>query len=152
MFSRSRILTAIRARIAGKHPGCERSGPYSFGTLQECAPDIFCAASASPADVKLRRDAPSRPRPSRFVWGPDPSYDRGVTEQTQAVLATALRLTVEERAQLAADLLASLDGEPDDDVEAAWAVEIERRVRRLEEEGSRGRPWQEVFDGYRRQP
>lgn len=75
-----------------------------------------------------------------------------MTEQAQAVLATALRLTVEERAELAAELLASLHGEPDEDVEAAWAVEIERRVRRLDEEGSRGRPWQEVFDGYPGRP
>jgi len=89
---------------------------------------------------------------SRFVHQTDPSYDRHLTEQTQAVLATALRLTVKERAELAAELLASLDGEPDEDVEAAWAAEIERRVRRLEVEGSRGRPWQEVFDGFSRQP
>lgn len=75
-----------------------------------------------------------------------------MTEQVQAVLATALRLTVKERADLAAELLASLDGEPDEDVEAAWAIEIERRVRRLDEEGSRGRPWQEVFAGFSRQP
>lgn len=80
------------------------------------------------------------------------SYDCYVTERAQAVLATALRLTLEERAELAAELLASLDGEPDEDVEAAWAAEIERRVRRLDEEGSRGRPWQEVFDGFSRQP
>ena len=60
--------------------------------------------------------------------------------------------TVNERAELAAELLANLDGEPDEDVEAAWAAEIERRVRRLEQEGSRARPWQEVFDEYRRQP
>lgn len=75
-----------------------------------------------------------------------------MTDQAQQVLATALRLTVKERAALAAELLASLDGEPDEDVDAAWAAEIERRVLRLEEEGSRGRPWQEVFDEYRRQP
>jgi len=81
----------------------------------------------------------------RFVHETDPSYDRHVTEQAQAVLATALHLTVKERAELAAELLASLDGEPDEDVEAAWAAEIECRVRRLEVEGSRGRPWQEVF-------
>jgi IS66 Orf2 like protein len=37
------------------------------------------------------------------------------------------------------------------DVEAAWAAEIERRVRRLDQQGSRGRPWQEIFDSYRRQ-
>ena len=69
-----------------------------------------------------------------------------MTEQAQAVLASALLLTVEERAELAAELIASLDGEPDEDVEAAWAAEIERRVRRVDQEGSRGRPWQEIFD------
>lgn len=88
----------------------------------------------------------------RVLFGAHPSYHRGVTKQVQAVLASALRLSVEERAELAAELLASLDGEPDEDVEAAWAVELKRRVQRLEQEGSRGRPWQEVFDAYRRQP
>lgn len=96
--------------------------------------------------------AGSAGEPVEFRSGSEASYSRAVTEQAQAVLATALRLTVQERAELAAELLASLDGEPDGDVEAAWAADLERRVRRLEEEGSRGRPWQEVFDGYRRQP
>lgn len=82
----------------------------------------------------------------------DPTYDRDMTEQAQAILTAALRLTINERAQLAAELLGSFAGQPDEAVEAAWAVEIERRIRRLEEEASRGRPWQEVFDGYRRQP
>jgi putative addiction module component (TIGR02574 family) len=36
---------------------------------------------------------------------------------------------VPERAVLAADLLASLDGEADPEVEAVWASEIERRAR-----------------------
>lgn len=58
-----------------------------------------------------------------------------MTEQAQAVLASALRLSIEERAELAAELLASLDGEPDADVEAAWAAEIDRRVRRLDQGG-----------------
>lgn len=88
----------------------------------------------------------------RFVHQTDPRYDRPLTKQAQDLLATALRLTVEERAELAAELLASLDGEPDEEVGAAWAAEIERRVRRLEVEGSRGRPWQEVFDGFSRRP
>ena len=90
--------------------------------------------------------------PVTYCSEPDLSYHLEVTEQAQAVLATALRLSLEERAELAAELLASLDGEPDEDVEVAWAAEIERRVQRLEQEGSRGRPWQEVFDAYRRQP
>lgn len=74
-----------------------------------------------------------------------------MTEQARAILTAALRLTIDERAQLAAELLASLDGEPAEATETAWAVEIERRLRRLEQ-GSRGRPWQEVFDGYRLEP
>lgn len=79
-------------------------------------------------------------------------YDHDVSEQTQALLSTALRLTVDERAELAAELLASLDGEPDADVEAAWAAEIERRARRVMQEGSRGRTWEQVRDGLRRRP
>jgi putative addiction module component (TIGR02574 family) len=38
-------------------------------------------------------------------------------------------LSPSERAELAENLLASLDGEPETDVEAAWASEIERRAR-----------------------
>jgi putative addiction module component (TIGR02574 family) len=40
-----------------------------------------------------------------------------------------MHLPPPERAELITDLLASLDGEPDADVEAAWASEIERRAR-----------------------
>jgi hypothetical protein len=46
------------------------------------------------------------------------------------LLDEALSLTVEERAKLARELLASMDGEPDADVEAAWAEEIARREQR----------------------
>jgi putative addiction module component (TIGR02574 family) len=46
-----------------------------------------------------------------------------------AVLRDALELKAEERAELAAELLASLDGPEDADAGAAWAVEIERRAR-----------------------
>lgn len=87
-------------------------------------------------------------RSARFGVGVDSRYPEHVTERAQAVLATALRLPLEERAELVTELLASLDGEPDEDVEAAWAAEIEKRVRRLETEGSRGHPWQEVFDSF----
>jgi putative addiction module component (TIGR02574 family) len=52
-----------------------------------------------------------------------------MTERARKVLQDAMELPLPERAELAADLLASLDGEPDAQVEAAWASEIERRVR-----------------------
>jgi hypothetical protein len=44
----------------------------------------------------------------------------------------AAELTEEERASLAGLLIESLEGEPDPDVEAAWAAEIEKRVAELD--------------------
>lgn len=73
-----------------------------------------------------------------------------VTEQSETLLSIALQLPVDERAELVAELLASLDGEPDADVDAAWAKEIERRARRVLEQGSRGRTWDEVREELRR--
>ena len=46
------------------------------------------------------------------------------------VLHEALSLLPEERAEIAAELLASLDGPADVDVEAAWLEEIEKRAHR----------------------
>ena len=45
-----------------------------------------------------------------------------MTKPAERVLSEALRLDTRERAQIAAELIASLDGEPDEDVEAAWEV------------------------------
>jgi putative addiction module component (TIGR02574 family) len=55
-----------------------------------------------------------------------------MTKAAEALLADALRLTPEARAELAAELLASLDGPADPDAEAAWSAEIERRVDAIE--------------------
>ena len=52
-----------------------------------------------------------------------------MSERARKLLHDARCPPVSERAELAADLLASLDGEPEADVEAAWASEIERRAR-----------------------
>ena len=67
----------------------------------------------------------------------------------QKVLEDALRLELPERAELAAELLASLDGEPDENVEAAWAAEIERRAARARSGEDPGKPWAEVRDRVR---
>jgi putative addiction module component (TIGR02574 family) len=67
-----------------------------------------------------------------------------MSKTTSDLLNNALRLTTAERAELAAELLASLDGEPEDDVEAAWAAEIPRRVERVRSGQAKGRPWSEV--------
>ncbi|MBV8760817.1 MAG: addiction module protein [Deltaproteobacteria bacterium] len=48
------------------------------------------------------------------------------------VLEAALALPEEQRATIVEKLLASLDGAVDADSETQWAVEIERRIARIE--------------------
>lgn len=60
------------------------------------------------------------------------------------ILTTAMQLPIIDRAEIASALLASLDGEPDDGVEAAWAAEIERRIERIKSGVATGQPWAEV--------
>jgi putative addiction module component (TIGR02574 family) len=70
-----------------------------------------------------------------------------MTSRAQQLLREALTLPVEERADVAAELLASLDEAPPEDpaeVEAAWAREIERRARRVMSGESNGEPWEDV--------
>jgi putative addiction module component (TIGR02574 family) len=67
-----------------------------------------------------------------------------VTDRAKYLLDEVLRLPVTDRARLAAELLASVDGEPDEDVEAAWAAEIERRVTRALKGESQGSDWSAV--------
>jgi putative addiction module component (TIGR02574 family) len=60
------------------------------------------------------------------------------------ILKEALALPTEARAALAGSLLDSLDTEVDEDAEAAWAAEIDRRVAELDAGAVRSIPWQEV--------
>ena len=69
-----------------------------------------------------------------------------MSKMGQKVLYEALRLGLAERAELAAELIASLDGERDDDAEAAWAAEIERRASRARTGEDGGRGWTEARD------
>jgi putative addiction module component (TIGR02574 family) len=69
-----------------------------------------------------------------------------VTKATSKLLEDALKLEAAERAELASELLASLDAEADDDAEAAWAAEIEERAARARSGEDPGEPWPEVRD------
>jgi putative addiction module component (TIGR02574 family) len=60
------------------------------------------------------------------------------------ILTSAMQLPIIDRAEIASALLASLDGEPDDGVEAAWAAEIERRIERIKSGAAKGQPWAKV--------
>ena len=67
-----------------------------------------------------------------------------MTHATAAVLAEALRLDEQARAELAAELLASLDGPTDTDAESLWAAEIERRVAAIEAGTAQLESWDDV--------
>ena len=56
----------------------------------------------------------------------------------------ASELSEKDRADLAGLLIESLEGPPDEDVEATWAAEIERRVAELDAGTVKGIPWEEV--------
>ena len=67
-----------------------------------------------------------------------------MTGTTQEDLREALQLDAEARADIAAELLASLDGPEDEDVEAAWSEEIARRVAAFRSGAVKTDEWSEV--------
>ena len=70
-----------------------------------------------------------------------------MASRAQDLLREALTLPIDERADVAAELLASLDDagtENSAEVEAAWAAEIEGRARRVMAGESEGIPWEDV--------
>jgi putative addiction module component (TIGR02574 family) len=74
-------------------------------------------------------------------------YNGAMTSRAQELLREALTLPIAERADVAAELLASLDAaeaENPAQVEAAWASEIERRARRVMAGESAGIAWEDV--------
>ena len=71
-----------------------------------------------------------------------------MTDHGNTVLREALALPADERAQVAADLLASLDEERDEteEVTSSWAAEIERRARQVLDDRSSGEDWDTARD------
>jgi putative addiction module component (TIGR02574 family) len=71
-------------------------------------------------------------------------YHGRMTKAADAVLADALRLEPEARAEIAAELLASLDGPADPDADAAWSEEIEKRIAAIEAGTMKLESWDDV--------
>ena len=68
-----------------------------------------------------------------------------MTAQTKKLLGQAMKLSEEERWKLTDGLLESLqESERDADHEAAWAAEIERRIKEVESGQAKTIPWEEV--------
>lgn len=60
------------------------------------------------------------------------------------VFEDALRLPVEARAALAAELIATLDDQADVDAEALWSSEIRKRLDEIDSGTVRPVPWSEA--------
>jgi len=67
-----------------------------------------------------------------------------MTKAVDEVLAKALRLDPQARAELASELLASLEGPPDPGADSAWEEEIRRRVAAIETGTVKLEPWEAV--------
>jgi len=67
--------------------------------------------------------------------------------EARTLLTAALALADNDRADLAAELLASLDepaADSQEDIDRLWAAEIERRANRVLGGDSQGEPWEQV--------
>ena len=67
-----------------------------------------------------------------------------MTQKSQVVLEEALKLSPNERAEVAEQLIASLEEAPDTDVEQAWQEEVQRRFQQIEQGEVKTIPWEEV--------
>jgi len=67
-----------------------------------------------------------------------------MTHDARQLLEKALTLPENERAELAGNLIASLDATVDLDVEAAWQQEIARRLREVQSGEVKTVSWEEV--------
>jgi putative addiction module component (TIGR02574 family) len=67
-----------------------------------------------------------------------------MTQRSLELLQQALTLPEEERADLAASLLNSLDTSPDPDAESLWQEEVSRRASHLDSGKAKTIPWQDV--------
>lgn len=74
-------------------------------------------------------------------------YDECMGNEARTLLTEALALAVSDRADLAAELLASLDeptADSQEDIDRLWAAEIEQRAIRVLDGDSHGEPWEQV--------
>ena len=70
---------------------------------------------------------------------------------TSEVLHDALQLPTGERAEIAAQLLSSLDESDAERAGAAWAEEIARRAAAVREGRAESKNWREALDGIDRE-
>jgi len=72
--------------------------------------------------------------------------DREMSKKLEEIISEAMELGLQERAQLAGTLLASLDEPSGSEVERLWLQEAERRLQEYREGKVKGIPAEEVFN------
>jgi putative addiction module component (TIGR02574 family) len=73
-----------------------------------------------------------------------------MTRPAKEIVNAAIKLAESDRLQIVEELLASLEPAAEDDVDVAWAAEIQRRSREIKEGIVRPIPWEEVKSGARK--
>jgi putative addiction module component (TIGR02574 family) len=73
-----------------------------------------------------------------------------MTREASRLLEEALQLNAEDRARMAAQLLASLD-EQQEDVREAWAAEIRRRLSEADADPESDEDWRAAIAEIRRE-
>ena len=73
-----------------------------------------------------------------------------MTRKSQKLLKDALDMPVRDRAAMAQRLIRSLDGPPDQGVEAAWKKEIDRRLKKSRSGQTKAVPWETLRDRLRK--
>ncbi len=80
----------------------------------------------------------------RLIWNTG-----GMDRHPREILESALALPESERADLAASLIRSLDSDVDEDANTAWAAEIQRRLRSIDNGEVTLIPWDDVISELR---
>jgi putative addiction module component (TIGR02574 family) len=67
-----------------------------------------------------------------------------MTRHAKEIVDAAIKLAERDRVQIVEELLASLEPDSDDDVDVAWAAEVERRSQEIKQGVVRPIPWAAV--------
>jgi putative addiction module component (TIGR02574 family) len=67
-----------------------------------------------------------------------------MTQVAKDIIKAAIELPKRDRVEVVEQLLVSLEPEGDEEVDAAWVVEVERRSRKIKEGIVRKASWDEV--------
>src|SRR5438552_5335406 len=72
------------------------------------------------------------------------TYNLCMSQEAHELLQKALALPENERAELAGNLISSLDAAVDANVEAAWQHEVSRRLQEVQSGNVKTVPWEDV--------